>query len=708
MNARTKPGQWLLIPVLVAVVFVAYARVIQCGFIWDDEAHLTQNPCVIGPLGLKEIWTTTRAVYYPLVLTTFWALHKLVGLAPWAYHALNIVLHAASAVLLWRVLRQLGVRAAFLGATLWALHPVMVQSVAWVTELKNTQSGFFYLLSIFWFLKFDSRENEHGRCWRWVFSLLFFTFAILSKPSTVMLPIVLALCLWWRKQCIRPSEIAALVPFVLLSALASAWTVWEQKFHAGAIGIEWAQTPLQRVIIAGRAIWFYVGKLVWPDPLVFIYPRWRIDSSQLTAYVPVVAALAAVAGLWLIRATWRRPAFFATAYFVISLFPVLGFFDVFFFRYSFVSDHFQYLASMGPLALAGAVITSALYRLPWNFFLRPIVIGTVLGMLGLLTWRQTAVYKDLVTLYTATLEKNPGCWMAQYNLGIALRDRGETDQAIAHYREAIALRPDYAEAHYNLARLLVARGDLDDAIVHYQKVLLINPADAEAHNNLGAALFAAGQLDEAVAHYEKALAARPQYAEALINLGDAMLAEGDVDGAITHYLSGLSISPDHFEAQYNVANALLQKGQLDDAILHYHKVLELLPQSADAHTNLGSALLRQGRSAEAIAEYRKALAVAPDNLAAQSNLAWLLATSSDPWLRNGPEAVSIAERLDRLTGGNRPLVLRILAAAYAEAGRFNEAVEAAERALQSPDSATLASTLRREIALYQSGSSYHK
>ena len=708
MNSRTKTGRWLLVAVLVVLVLAAYAPAIHCGFIWDDEAHLTQNPCVIGPLGLKEIWTSTRAVYYPLVLTTFWALHKFVGLAPWAYHALNIVLHAASAVLLWRVLRQLGIRAAWLGAAIWALHPVMVESVAWVTELKNTESCFFYLLSILWFLKFNSCAGQRGWWWRWSLSLVFFIFAILSKPSTVMLPIVLALCIWWRKGRIRLSDVGALVPFVVLSALASAWTVWEQKFHAGAMGAEWAQTPPERVIIAGRAIWFYLGKLVWPDPLIFIYPRWGIDSSQLTAYFPVVAALALLAFLWLIRATWRLPVFFAAAYFIISLFPVLGFFDVYFFRYSFVSDHFQYLASMGPLALAGAAITGALRLLPWNAVLRPIIIGTLLAVLGVLTWRQAAVYTDLVTLYTTTLEKNPGCWMAHYNLGIALRDRGETDKAIAHYGEAIALRPDYAEAHYNLARLLVARGDLDDAIVHYQKVLLINPADAEAHNNLGAALFEAGQSDEAIAHYEKALGARPQYADALINLGDALLAKGDLDGAITHYLSGLNISPDHFEAQYNVANALLQKGQLDDAILHYHKVLELLPQSADAHTNLGSALLRQGRSAEAIAEYRKALAVAPDNLAAQSNLAWLLATSSDPLLRNGLEAVSIAEQLDRLSGGNRPLVLRILAAAYAEAGRFNEAVDAAERALQSPDSVTLASALRREIALYRSGSSYRK
>ncbi|MGC2626432.1 MAG: hypothetical protein WA269_06310, partial [Candidatus Udaeobacter sp.] len=355
---------WFWALLLIVFVFIAYAQVFRADFIWDDESHLTQNPCVIGPLGLKEIWTTTQAVYYPLVLTTFWALHKFVGLNPLPYHALNVLLHAVSAILLWRVLRLLRVRGAWLGAALWALHPVMVQSVAWVTELKNTQSCVFYLLSILFFLKWDDqgvsapgsphREIEERRSLVFALSLLSFLLAALSKPSVAMLPFVLALCVWWMRGKIRWRDTLAFGPFALISIVASAWTIWEQRFHARAVGPDWVQTFPERLIIAGKAVWFYLGKLVWPHPLIFIYPRWDVDSSKVVAYLPLTAAMAVLIALWFVRAPLRRALFFAAAYYVISLFPVLGFFSVYFFRYSFVSDHFQYLASMGPVALIGA------------------------------------------------------------------------------------------------------------------------------------------------------------------------------------------------------------------------------------------------------------------------------------------------------------------------------------------------------------------
>jgi tetratricopeptide (TPR) repeat protein len=703
---------WLLGLFLIGAIFLAYAQTRHAGFIWDDESHLTQNPCIVGPLGLKEIWTSTRAVYYPLVLTTFWILHQFVGLNPSPYHMLNVLMHAGSAVLLWRVLRQLDVRGAWLGAALWALHPVMVQSVAWITELKNTHSCLFYLFSIFCFLKVDARKaGDRLRWWGFGGALLFFVLAIMSKPSTVMLPGVLALCVWWRRGRIRWRDIANLIPFVLISALASAWTIWEQTFHSGASGAEWAQTWPDRLIIAGRAIWFYLGKLLWPHPLIFIYPRWEISSSELIAYLPALLAVSSLVALWLIRGKWARGVFFAAAYFVISLFPVLGFFNVYFFRFSFVSDHFQYLASMGPLALAGAGITEAMAVIGWKSFLRSAICGVILFGLGVLTWWQSAIYRDGVTLYTTTLAKNPGCWMAHYNLAIALRANGETDPAVAHYRQAVALRPDYAEAHYNLGRILVEKGEFEDAIAHYEKALTVNPADAEAHNNLGNALLRIGRVDEAIVHYQKALTIQPDHADASCNLASALLSKGDIDGAIDHYLAGLARSPNHAEAQYNVANALLRKGRTDEAIDHYQKTLELRPANADAHANLGSAFLEKGRPQDAIAQYRDALQIAPENVAAQSNLAWLLATSSDPSVRNGSEALRLAEQANRLSGGNRPLILHVLAAAYGENGRFADAIQAAERALQLADAqnnSTLVDALRKEIALYQSGLPYHK
>jgi tetratricopeptide (TPR) repeat protein len=800
---------WFLAFLLIALVSISYARVFNAGFIWDDESHLTRNPCIVGPLGLKEIWTSARAVYYPLVLTTFWTLHKFAGLSPWPYHLWNVLLHAGSAVLLWRVLRQLNVRGAWLGAALWALHPVMVQSVAWITELKNTQSGFLYLLSILCFLKWDigksakmlsplpsqgrgrdegsnavsqpsatkpltsilspSRRGEAGQLWpnkpgRWwwfVLSLFFFVLATLSKPSVVMLPVVLFLCIWWRTGRTSWHDVLALAPFVLISALASVWTIFEQKFHAGATGTEWAQTWPDRLIIAGRAIWFYLAKLIWPHPLIFIYPRWQIDSSQATAYLPLLAALGGLLALWLNRAKWSRAVFFAATYYVVSLFPVLGFFSVYFFRYSFVSDHFQYLASMGPLALGAAGIVTGvgrltrslpLSRLGWppvhvagvsetpfgetpsrlssagvdalqfsgniaavrskSLLLRA-TAGTCLLLFVVLTWRQTAVYHNLVTLYTATLTRNPGCWMAHYNLGIALNEHGDIDGAITHYRQALDLRPSYGEAHYNLGRLLVQKGQVDEAVTHYEKALEINPADAEAHNNLGATLFANGRVDEAIAHYRKALAIRRDYADASCNLASALLSNGDLDGAIAYYSGCLAVSPNQVEAQYNLATVLLRTGRTDEAMAHYQKVLELSPDNADARANLGSVFLAKGRVRDAIAQYRDVLRIAPDNMTAQSNLAWLLATAADPSLRNGSEAVLLAERAESESSRseNHATVLRILAAAYAETGRFVEAKKTAEEALQAAEiqgKSTLSNALRDEISLYELGLPYHK
>ena len=551
-----------------------------------------------------------------------------------------------------------------------------------------------------------------------------------------MLPVVFGLCVWWRKGRIYWRDIAALAPFLLISALAGVWTILEQKFHAGAIGAEWAHTWPERLIIAGRAIWFYVAKLAWPYPLIFIYPRWETNSSQLIAYLPLVAALAGILALWLIRAKWSRAMFFAAAYYVVSLFPVLGFFSVYFFRYSFVSDHFQYLASMGPLALAGAGIVTFVGRfcelrklsradtdalqfsgniavLRSKSFLLAATSAVLLLSLGFLTWRQTAVYHNLVTVYTATLTKNPGCWMAHYNLGIALNDQGDADGAIAHYREAVELWPGYAEAHYNLGRLLVQKGRPDEAIAHYEKALEINPADAEAHNNLGATLFANGHVDEAIAHYQAALKIRPDYAKASCNLANALLSKGDLDGSIACYSACLALSPNQAEAQYNLASALFRTGRTDEAIAHYQKVLELRPGNADAHANLGSVFLAKGRVRDAIAQYRDALRIAPDNVAAQSNLAWLLATAADPSLRNGSEAVLLAERAESeiSRSENHAVVLRILAAAYAETGRFVEAKKTAEHALQTSEiqgNSTLSGALRDEIALYELGLPYHK
>ena len=683
---RSKNGnEWALpIPnwagsvILILLVLVAYARVRHAGFIWDDEAHLTENPVVVGPLGLAEIWTSAQAVYYPLVLTTLWLLHKLVGLSPAPYHLLNVLIHGANAAILWRILRDLKIRGAWLGAAIWALHPVMVQSVAWITELKNTQSCLFYLLSILFFLKGNAEPaGRKKKGMFFVVSVLSFILAITSKTATVMLPAVLALCLWWRSRRLIRRDILLLAPYFLISLAAGAWTIWEQRFHSGAVGPEWSQTWPERLIISGRSILFYLQKLIWPHPLIFIYPRWSPESARLIAYLPLLVVVAGLLFIWLKSGSWLKPIRFATSYFIVSLFPVLGFFNVYFFRYSFVSDHFQYLASIGPLALLGAALATGFAALRVSFGVASAACGLLLLGASALTWRQTAIYSDVVTLYEDTLQKNPGCWMAHYNLGIALRSKGDAEGAVSHYRRAIALKPDYVEAHYNLARLLAATGDIEGSIDHYNRALAVNQNDAEAHNNLGVTLARTGRMEEAIAHYRKALAIRPDYADA------------------TH----------------NLASALLRTGRISEAIDLCQTALVSQPGDGLLHADLGDALALEKRFEEAAVQYREALKTRSDDAPVQTKLAWLLSTSFAASLRNGAEAVRLADNANHLTGGADSIVLRVLAAAYGEIGDFERALDTARRAREiaaASNNQDLVDALDREIALYGARLPYHQ
>ena len=616
---------WLRALLLLAAVFLTYQPVWYAGFIWDDDAHITANPCIIGPLGLKEIWTTSAAWYYPLSLTTFWIEHALWGLAPLPYHLVNVLLHGACAVTLWQVLRSLQVPGAWLGAALWALHPAEVETVAWVTELKNTQSTLFYLLAIFFFirgLKLRTKTHEALFHRNDAIVLLFSLLAMTSKTSTVVLPLVLCLCAWWTEARWSWRTMARTIPIFALSLLASAITVWTVQLNATHDHSLGTRSLLDRLIVSGDVFWFYLGKIIWPSPLIFIYPRWEIHANSVLSYLPVLAAVILMATLWAQRNVWSRPAFFALAYFLIALLPVLGLIDQYFWRYSFVGDHFQYLASMGPLALIGAALSLLLNSLfPKRLQLQCSICAALFVVPSLLSWRQSRIYETEETLWADTLAKNPGCPLASNNLGNILLRKGRVEEAIALFRKSISIHDSGPDIHNSLGNALLELNQPDNAIAEYRNALKIDPANFGAYNNLGITYAQNGQANEAMIQYEKALEINPHYADAHNNLGNVLLQSGLPDDAIAQFQMALSTSPLDADAHNNLGWALLKKGQIDSAISHFQQAIDLAPTDLKARNNLGIALAQSGHLAEAIAQFQQALQINPRDPNAQNNLA---------------------------------------------------------------------------------------
>ena len=517
---------WLLLASLAV-----YVPLRSAGFVWDDDQYVTANRHLADAAGLARIWLDPRATpqYYPLVHTGYWLEHRLWGLEPRGYHVTNVLLHALCAVGLWRVLLRLRAPGALFAASLFAVHPVMVESVAWITERKNVLSLAFALASLAAYLRFAPPEGaapEPGRRrGAYALSLALFACGLLSKTVVFSLPAVIAVILWWKRGRIGVRDLLPLAPFLPLGAAAALHTAWLEKHHVGAVGAEWALAPLERVLLAGRALWFYAGKLAWPEPLIFFYPRWRIDAGEPWQYVPPLAAAAVVAVLWAVRGRIGRGPLAAVLLFAGILFPALGFFDVYPFRYSYVADHFQYHAAPALLALFAAGATRAAGRLgPRAQRLAPAAALVLLTVLGALAFRQAHAYRDLDTLYRDVLAKNDGAWNAHLNLANSLSSQGRNTEALPHARASARLAPEIADAWNTLGGVLFlnaaasaaeGRALLDESIAAFERAVALEPAHADALANGAVALEAAGRRSEAdawrarQAEAERALRAAP-------------------------------------------------------------------------------------------------------------------------------------------------------------------------------------------------------
>jgi tetratricopeptide (TPR) repeat protein len=643
--ARALPSKALpwrdigLSALLLGAACIAYWPALRGGLLWDDDAHVTR-PALQSLHGLWRIWFELGATqqYYPLLHTAFWVEHRLWGDSVLAYHLVNVLLHAAAACLVVAIVRRLALPGAWLAGFIFALHPVAVEAVAWISEQKSTLSAVFYLAAALAYLRFDrTRRRSH-----YAAALALFILALLTKTVTATLPAALLLVFWFERGRIDwKRDAAPLLPWFGLGAAAGLFTAWVERTYIGAQGTPYALTPVERFLVAGRAIWFYLGKVLWPRNLIFIYPRWTVDPHQWWQYLFPLGALAAACGLWIV-ARRRRGPLAGFLYFAGTLFPALGFFSVYPFVFSYVADHFQYLAALGIIVPAATGLALAARRLPSTARRFAPLCGALLAaLLGGMTWAQSRIYRDAETLYRDTLVRNPGAWMAHNNLGAGLaRIPGRLAEAIDHFQAALRIDPDYAGAHNNLGlALLQIPGRLPEATAEFREALRLNPKDAEAHANLGLALSRLpGHLPEAIAEYRTALSIRPGLADAHAGLGDALSDAGHFAEALDEYRAAISIDPGDPARHAKLGAALMEiPGRLPDAIVECQTALRLDPHSPVAHSALGDAYsVLQNRWPDALAEYQAALRIQPDFAEAHTNLANLL-------LRMGRAPEALAE-----------------------------------------------------------------
>jgi protein O-mannosyl-transferase len=561
---------------LFAATLLAYAPAINAGFIWNDSEYVT-SPALRSADGLARIWFEVGATeqYYPILHSAFWVEDKLWGDSAAGYHLLNILLHAIAACLVAACLRRLAIPGAALAAFCFALHPVCVESVAWISEQKNTLSLVFYLLAALAYLRFDaSRRDAH-----WLIASGIFVVALLSKSTTATLPPALLVVLWWRRGKLEWSrDVLPLVPWFVLGAAMGLFSAYVEKKYVGAEGAGFTLTLLERSLLAGRVVWFYLGKLIWPADLIFIYPRWTVNAAAPSQWIFLVAVVLVLAGLAVVGRRTRAPLA-AALFFGGSLFPVLGFFNVYAFMFSFVADHWQYLPGIGIITLAAAVLTRSLTTA--SPFIRRGVQGTLVAALALLTFQQSRMYADMRTFYRMTIAKNPQAWMAQNNLGSLLRDDGRFEEAVAHFEAALRAKPDLHKTHNNLASCLRYLNRSQEALDHYRRALALAPDYPEAHNNLGSLLRELGDPMEAIRHLMRAVQLDPEYVDARNNLGIALRETGRLRAAIAQFEQAVRLEPKSAPIHLNLALSYSLAGRDDDAMRHLREARRLNPAIPD-------------------------------------------------------------------------------------------------------------------------------
>ena len=680
--------------IITAAVLWIYWPALHGGWQWDDDVLVTDNAVVHEPSGLWKIWFEPGLLvdYQPPTISVFWLQWQLWRDDTLGYHLTNVFLHILSALLVWRLLSKLGLRLAWLGGLIFAVHPVQVESVAWIAELKNTLSLPPFLMAMSAWIDYE----ERGKSRDYFLALGLFLAAMLCKPTMVMFPVMILLYAWWKRDRIGWNDVKASAPFFGVSLALGLVTIWFLQHHA--IGED--PVPMgglfSRLACAGLSFSFYFSKCFLPVGLLPIYPRWVVDPPTLTQFLPWPVLLAAICWMWTKRRTWGRHLLLGLGFFLINLAPFIGLNTASYMAYTWVMDHILYIPIIGLIGIFVAGLGEVEERLSASMRLGSIgLVAVLLTLLSFKSQSYAALYVNSETLWTYELQHNPEASIAYGNLGTALMKAGRLADAIEQFKQVLRIQPHDAGTRNNLGNLLLQTGQPAGAMEQFEEVLRFKPADSVTHYNFGNLLFQTGKIPEAIAQFEEVLRIEPDNALARNNLGNALQQAGRLSDAMEEYKEVLRIDPDNALAHYNLGGALQQAGQWQAAIAQYEEVLRINPDDAQAHNSLGNILSQTGQLPEAIEQLQQALRIKPDYVEAHDNLgnALLLMGSDSQAIEQFQQALQI--KPDALTHYD-------LAGALLQAGRTEEAIEHYKDALQlKPDYAEAENNLG--AALLQMG-----
>jgi tetratricopeptide (TPR) repeat protein len=693
---------------LVAITWLVFGQTVRYDFVeYDDNEYVYANPTITSGLtsyGIIRAFSGRHSGnWHPLTTLSHMLDCQLWGLRAGGHHFTSILLHTIAVVLLFLVLKQMtGAiwQSAFVAA-LFAIHPLRVESVTWISERKDVLSAVFFMLT----LGAYARYTRHPSVGRYLAMSMLFALGLMSKSMLVTVPFVLLLLDYWplNRFAVGLSAkrlILEKIPLFTLSTAAGVATLWAQQSSLEAV----ERLPLVSRIGNGLvSCVIYVKQMIWPVGLAAFYPHPEDKLPVWEIGLAIVLVALVSAGAIALR---RKSPYLITGWFwyLLMLLPVIGLIQV---GSQAHADRYTYLPQIGLYMLLAWAITDALASR-----LQRRILGVSAGVatiaLASRAHIQASYWRNGESLWRHALAVTSGNFMAHEGLGHFLVNHGRLDEAIDQFQIALNIDPGFPEIEMNLILALTQKGRTDDAITHLQALLKQHPNDAKAHYNLASALLKKGDLQSAIAAFEKALSIQSRYPAAHYNLGIALDQNGQTDEAIAHYQEAVQEAiredPHYAEAYYLLGNDLLRKARLDDAIAAYERALKSRPTYPEVENNIGVALLQKGRPSEAIAHWQNSLAIQSDSVDSLNNLAWVLATFPDIWIRNGGRALALADRANQLSGNKNPAVLRTLAAAYAENGRFTEARVIAERGLQlanAQENPTLANIFEADIALYR-------